>query len=82
MIKKTIVRATVIQPECRAEIYRLYDMETTFHVTRQTITDADAVIELVRKLIAREAVIIKERDYISDDDLEGHHSVTYEYISE
>lgn len=82
MVKKTTVRATVTLPECRAEVYRLYDMETTFHVTRQTITNVDDVIELVRKLIANDATIIKERDYISDDDLEEHHSVTYEYISE
>ncbi len=77
---KTIVRVTVILPDSTATIQRLYDMGTTFKLEEEHMSDVHKIVDFVVKLKKRGCKLLDCREYISDDDMEKHVSVSYECI--
>ena len=78
---KTIVRVSVVIPDCYASIQRLYDDGTFFRLERETKTRGDAA-DFIEKLIAQGGRLLDAHEFIDDDDFKTKLSATYEYISE
>lgn len=78
---KTTVRATVILPDCRVTIQRLYDMGTFFRLETEVKTGEEAA-NFIEQLRAQGGKMIEVHDFIDDDDLRLKICATFEYISE
>ena len=78
---KTIVRATVITPDCRVTIQRLYDMGTFFRLETEVKTGHQAA-DFIDAIRARGGKKIDLHKFIDDDDLQPKWCATYEYIRE
>lgn len=79
-IKKTIIRFTVKLPDNTARIQRLYDYGAWFSLHEELLTDVEAVLDFMEKMVARGAKRIDQNEFIDDDDLQLKQTFTYELI--
>lgn len=79
---KTIVRITAVLPDNIAIIQRLYDMGTTFKLEEEHMHGAHKIADFIIELKKRGCKLLDCHEYIGDDDMEKHISVSYEYISD
>lgn len=78
-LEKTTVRLIVSLPENIGRIQRLYDYGISWTIEEETITDVEELLDFVKKMKSLGAKMIHHGKYISDDDLQVHESVVYEY---
>lgn len=77
---KTIVRATVIIPDCYVTIQRLYDSGKSFRLEKE-IKAGHAAADFIEK-IKIVGTMIDRHEFIDDDDFQQKISATFEYITE
>lgn len=77
---KTIVRATVILPDCYVSIQRLHDDGIFFQLEKE-IKTGEAAAEFIELLLSKGGRRIESHEFIDDDDFKKKICARFEYIS-